>query len=155
MRDNSTAVAALTILAGVSFVGGRPRRLARRPERLTGALMVGTGFALFAGTLVEANRSVPFTVGLAVSPVAGRRAGASRPCLSRRPAPLGLERCLVAAAYVNAIGVQITMLMFMGIEHVGGCPCPRNLLFVRDDMSVHSALMNATGSAASRSQRAS
>ena len=35
------------------------------------------------------------------------------------------------------------MLMFMGIEHVGGCPCPRNLLFVRDDMSVHSALMNA------------
>jgi signal transduction histidine kinase len=35
------------------------------------------------------------------------------------------------------------MLMFMGIEHVGGCPCPSNLLFVRDDMSVHSALMNA------------
>jgi signal transduction histidine kinase len=37
------------------------------------------------------------------------------------------------------------MLMFMGIEHVGGCPCPRNLLFVRDDMGVHSALMNAKG----------
>jgi signal transduction histidine kinase len=55
----------------------------------------------------------------------------------------GLERSLVVAAYINATALQITMLMFMGIEHVGGCPCPRNLLFVRDDMSVHSALMNA------------
>ena len=32
--------------------------------------MIGIGFALFAGTLVDANRSLPFTVGLALSPVA-------------------------------------------------------------------------------------
>ena len=34
------------------------------------------------------------------------------------------------------------MLMFMGIEQVGGCPCPHNLLFVRDDMTVHMRLMS-------------
>ena len=34
------------------------------------------------------------------------------------------------------------MLMFMGIEQVSGCPCPRNLLFLRDDMDVHLRLMN-------------
>jgi signal transduction histidine kinase len=33
------------------------------------------------------------------------------------------------------------MLMFMGFEHVDGCPCPDNLLFVRDDMALHSAIM--------------
>jgi signal transduction histidine kinase len=114
-----------------------------RPERLTGALMIGTGFALFAGTLVDANRSVPFTVGLAVSPLA--TAVLAHLVLAFPDGRLhsGLERFLVAAAYLNATALQITMLMFMGIEHVGGCPCPRNLLLARDDMSVHSALMNA------------
>ena len=86
---------------------------------------------------------MPFTVGLALSPLA--TAVLAHLVLAFPDGRLhsGLERFLVVAAYVNAIGVQITMLMFMGIEHVGGCPCPRNLLFVRDDMSVHSALMNA------------
>ena len=52
-----------------------------------------------------------------------------------------MERLLVGAAYFNATVVQSVMLMFMGLEQVGGCPCPSNLLFVRDDMAVHSALM--------------
>jgi signal transduction histidine kinase len=143
VRDNSTAVAALTILAGLSFVGAGLVAWRGRPERLTGALMVVTGFALFGGTLVDANRSVPFTVGLALSPLA--TAVLAHLVLAFPDGRLhsGLERFLVVAAYVNATALQITMLMFMGIEHVGGCPCPSNLLFVRDDMSVHSALMNA------------
>ena len=143
IRDNTTAVAVLTILAGLSFVGAGLVAWRGRPERLTGALMIGTGFALFAGTLVDANRSVPFTVGLALSPLA--TAVLAHLILAFPDGRLhsGLERFLVVAAYINATALQITMLMFMGIEHVGGCPCPRNLLFVRDDMSVHSALMNA------------
>jgi signal transduction histidine kinase len=143
VRDNTKALAALTILAGLSFVGAGLVAWRGRPERVTGALMIGTGFALFAGTLVEANRSVPFTVGLALSPLA--TAVLAHLVLAFPDGRLhsGLERVLVVAAYVNATALQITMLMFMGIEHVGGCPCPRNLLFIRDDMSVHSALMNA------------
>ena len=143
VRDDTTALAALTILAGLSFVGAGLVAWRGRPERLTGALMIGTGFALFAGTLVDANRSVPFTVGLAVSPLA--TAVLAHLVLAFPDGRLhsGLERFLVAAAYLNATALQITMLMFMGIEHVGGCPCPRNLLLARDDMSVHSALMNA------------
>src|SRR3954452_24072408 len=143
VRDNTTAVAALTILAGLSFVGAGLVAWRGRPERLTGALMVATGLALFAGTLVDANRSVPFTVGLALSPLA--TAVLAHLILAFPDGRLhsGLERSLVVAAYLNATALQITMLVFMGIEHVGGCPCPRNLLFVRDDMSVHRALMNA------------
>src|SRR5262249_50681583 len=105
--------------------------------------MVATGFALFAGTLVQANRSVPFTVGLALSPLA--TAVLAHLVLAFPDGRLhsGLERFLVVAAYLRATALQITMLMFMGIEHVGGCPCPKTLLFIRDDMGVHSALMNA------------
>ena len=143
VRDSTTAVAALEILAALSFVGAGLAALRVRPEQLTGALMVATGFALFAGTLVEANRSVPFTVGLAVSPLA--IAVLAHLVLAFPDGRLhsGIERFLVVAVYAKATALQITMLMFMGIEHVGGCPCPRNLLFVRDDLSVHSALMNA------------
>jgi signal transduction histidine kinase len=143
IRDNTTEVAVLTILAGLSFVGAGLVAWRDRPERLTGALMIGTGFALFAGTLYEANRSVPFTVGLALSPLATALLAHLILAFPDGRLHSGLERVLVVAAYVNATVLQITMLMFMGIEHVGGCPCPRNLLFVRDDTSVHSALMNA------------
>ena len=86
----------------LSFVGAGLVAWRGRPERLTGALMVGTGFALFAGTLVDANRSVPFTVGLALSPLA--TAVLAHLVLAFPDGRLhsGLERFLVVAAYVNA-----------------------------------------------------
>jgi signal transduction histidine kinase len=143
VRDSSTAVAALEILAALSFVGAGLAALRFRTERLTGALMVTTGFALFADTLVYANRSVPFTVGLAVSPLAFAVLAHLILAFPDGRLHSGLERLLVVAVYLKATALQVTMLMFMGIEHVGGCPCPSNLLFVRDDMGVHSALMNA------------
>src|SRR5436190_18642368 len=119
IRDNTTAFAALTVLAGVSFVGAGLVAWRGRPERLTGALMIGIGFALFAGTLVAANRSLPFTVGLVLGPVAA--AALAHLVLAFPDGRLhsGLERFLVLAAYVNAIAVQIVMPMFMGIEPVG------------------------------------
>jgi signal transduction histidine kinase len=143
VRDNTTAVAALEVLAALSFVAAGLVALRGRPEQLTGALMVAAGFALFAGTLVAANRSVPFTVGLALSPLATAMLAHLVLAFPDGRLHSGLERFLVVAAYVKTTALQITMLMFMGIEHVGGCPCPRNLLFLRDDMGVHSALMNA------------
>src|SRR4051812_14253519 len=69
VRDETTALAAITIVAGVSFVVAGLVAWARRPERWTGALMVGAGFLLFAGTLVQWNHSLPFTIGLAVGAV--------------------------------------------------------------------------------------
>jgi hypothetical protein len=53
------------------------------------------------------------------------------------------ERLVVGAAYFDALVTQVVMLMFMGFEHVNGCPCPSNLLFVRDDMRLHSAIMTS------------
>ena len=104
--------------------------------------MVGAGFMLFAGALVGASESLPFTVGLVVSPLP--TAVLAHLVLAFPDGRLhsSVERLLVGAAYLNATVVQVVMLMFMGLEQVGGCPCPSNRLFVRDDMAVHSALMN-------------
>src|SRR4051812_47152680 len=66
LRADSPALATFTVFAGVSFVAAGLVASSRRSERWTGALMVGAGFVLFAGTLVHADRSVPFTVGLVV-----------------------------------------------------------------------------------------
>jgi hypothetical protein len=73
--------AALTILAAVSFVGAGLVAWRGRPERLTGVLMIGIGFALFAGTLVAANSSLP-SRSACPEPGCGGGAGASRPRLS-------------------------------------------------------------------------
>lgn len=142
LRSDSPALAGFTIVAGVSFVSAGLVASARRPERWTGSLMIVAGFALFAGTLVQSNRSLPFTVGLAVTAIP--TAVLAHLVLAFPDGRLRShwERLIVAAAYLNATVVQVLMLMFMGIEHVSGCPCPRNLLFVHEDTAVHMRLMS-------------
>ena len=140
-RDQTTTLAALTLLAALSFVGSGLVAWRRRPQVWTGALMVVAGFCLFAGSLANFDSAVPFTIGLVVSPVAA--AVIAHLVLSFPEGRLHstLERLVVAGAYVVTIPLQVLMLMFMGFEHVTGCPCPSNLLFVRDDMALHSAIM--------------
>ena len=141
-RDQTTTLAAVTLLAALSFVGSGLVAWRRRPEVWTGALMIAAGFCMFAGSLANFDSAVPFTIGLVVASV-----GAAVIChlvLSFPDGRLhsGLERVVVAGAYVVTIPLQVVMLMFMGFEHVTGCPCPSNLLFVRDDMSLHGAIMS-------------
>ena len=142
LRGDSPALAAFTIVAGVSFVSAGLLASARRPERWTGALMIVAGFALFAGTLVQSNRSLPFTVGLAVGALPAAILAHLVLAFPDGRLHSGWERLIVAVAYLNAIVVELVMLMFMGIEEVSGCPCPSNLLFVREDMTVHMRLMD-------------
>jgi signal transduction histidine kinase len=142
LRADSPALAAFTIVAGVSFVSAGLVASARRPERWTGALMISAGFALFAGTLIQSNRSLPFTAGLVASGIPAAVLAHLVLAFPDGRLHSSWERLVVGGAYLNAIVVQVTMLMFMGIGHVGGCPCPHNLLFVRDDMTVHMRLMS-------------
>jgi signal transduction histidine kinase len=141
LRAESPVLAAFTVVAGVSFVAAGLVASARRPERWTGGLMVGAGFALFAGTLIHADRSLPFTVGLAVSAIPAAVLAHLVLAFPDGRLHSPWERAIVVAAYTNAIVIQLVMLMFMGIGQVGGCPCPHNLLFVRDDANVHMKVM--------------
>jgi signal transduction histidine kinase len=140
-RDQTTTLAAVTLLAALSFVGSGLVAWRRRPQVWTGALMVAAGFCLFAGSLANFDSAVPFTIGLVVSPVAAAVIGHLVLSFPEGRLHSPLECVVVAGAYVVTIPLQVVMLMFMGFEHVTGCPCPSNLLFVRDEMAVHSTIM--------------
>jgi signal transduction histidine kinase len=143
LRDHSRTYATLTVLAGASFIVAGLAAWSRRSERWTGSLMVVAGFVLFAGALAEANRSLPFTIGLAATLIPNAVLAHLVLAFPEGRLHSTLERLLVGGAYLTAVVLQIVMLMFMGIGNVGGCPCPSNLLFVRDELNLHAMLMNA------------
>jgi signal transduction histidine kinase len=141
-REQTTTLAAVTLLAALSFVGSGLIAWRRRPEVWTGALMVAAGFCMLASSLANFDSAVPFTIGLVAAPVA--TAVIAHLVLAFPDGRLHstLERVVVAGAYFVTIPLQVVMLMFMGFENVTGCPCPSNLLFIRDDMALHSAIMS-------------
>src|SRR5581483_1248394 len=142
LRTEGTALAAFTIVAGVSFVSAGLVASARRSERWTGALMIVAGFALFAERLVQAAHSVPFTLGLVSLGIPAAVLVHLVLVFPEGQLRSSWERLIVGVAYLNGVVVQLVMLMFMPVDAVGGCPCPHNLLFVRDDMNTHMRLMS-------------
>jgi signal transduction histidine kinase len=140
-RQQTTALAAVTLVAALSFVGSGLIAWRRRPGVWTGPLMIAAGFCLFAGSLANFDSAVPFTIGLVVASLPA--AVLAHLVLSFPDGRLHsrAERVVVAGAYFVTLPLQVVMLMFMGFENVTGCPCPSNLLFVRDDMALHSAIM--------------
>jgi signal transduction histidine kinase len=122
--------ALLTVVVGASLLGsGLLSWRARRENRL-GPLMVCTGFAWFASLLTEAHAAWLYTVGEAVQflfIVGFIYLVLSFPSGQLRSA---LDRGLVAAALVLALGLQLAAMLFgnqTGL-HCGGCP--ENLLRV-------------------------
>jgi signal transduction histidine kinase len=142
LRGDDPSLAAFTVVAGISFVSAGLVASARRRERWTGSLMIGAGFALFAGTLIRAASSVPFTLGLVSLGIPAAVLAHLVLVFPDGRLHSSWERLIVGAAYFNAVVVQVVMLMFMPVGQVGGCPCPQNLLFARDDMTVHMRLMS-------------
>jgi signal transduction histidine kinase len=143
VRNSTTSIAVTTVIAGCTFVAGGIIAWLRRPANRIGLLMIVCGFLLFGASLAQASRPLPFTIGLAVGPLPAAVLAHLVLAFPDGRLHSRSERLVVAAAYVDATVVQVVMLMFMGFEHVNGCPCPSNLLFVRDDMRLHSAIMTS------------
>jgi signal transduction histidine kinase len=142
-REGTTALAALTLVAALSFVGSGLVAWRRRPETWTGPLMVLAGFCLFATSMAQSDSALPFTIGIASAAVPVAVLAHLVLAFPDGRLHSRLERAVVAAAYLGATLLQVVMLMFMGYEHVTGCPCPHNLLLIRDDEHVHSLVMGA------------
>ena len=142
VRNDTRTLAGVTLLAGVSFVASGLVAWRRRPDVWTGPLMVAAGFALFAGSLANTDNAVLFTIGLVLAPLPSAIIAHLILAFPEGRLHSTLERLVIAGAYFVTFVVQIVMLMFMGFEHVTGCPCPTNLLFVEDNMSLHSAIMS-------------
>jgi signal transduction histidine kinase len=142
-RAQSTVLAVTTIVAGCTFVAGGIVAWLRRPANLTGPLMMATGFLLFANSMAQAQQSLPFTIGLVIGAVPAAVVAHLVLAFPDGRLHSGAERLVAAAAYVVVMPLQIAMLMFMGFENVSGCPCPDNLLLIRDAPGIHSALMGS------------
>jgi signal transduction histidine kinase len=142
-RAPTTTLAAVTIVAGCTFVAGGIVGWLRRPSNRTGLLMTAAGFALLGSSLEQADQALPFTIGLVIGPLPAAILAHLILAFPDGRLHSRTERLVVGAAYLDATVVQVLMLMFMGFEHVNGCPCPSNLLFVRDRGQLHSALMAA------------
>jgi signal transduction histidine kinase len=142
-RASTTPLAVTTIVAGCAFVAAGMAAWLRRPANRTGLLMVAIGFLMFGRSLAQANQALPFTIGLAVGVLPAAVLVHLLLAFPEGRLHSRWEKIVVALAYFDAIVVQIGMLTVMGFEHMNGCPCPRNLLLVRDDMRLHSSVMNA------------
>jgi signal transduction histidine kinase len=143
LRGDDMSLARFTIVAGVSFICAGLLASSRRPERWTGSLMIAAGFALFAGTLIDMDRSLPFTLGLMSLGIPTALLVHLVLVFPDGRLHSAWERLVVGVAYATAIVVQAAMLTYMDVGHVGGCPCPENLLFAHDDVTTHMRLMSA------------
>ena len=142
-RGTSTFLAATTIAAGCSFTAAGIVGWLRRPANHTGPLMIVTGLLLLASSLAQANRALPFTIGLVLGPAPAALLAHLVLAFPDGRLHSRWERLAVAGAYLDATVLQVLMLMFMGFEDVSGGPYPHNLLLVRDDMRVHNAVMTS------------
>jgi signal transduction histidine kinase len=140
-RQEATALAALTLIAGLSFVGSGLIAWRRRPEARTGPLMIAAGFFMFVESLAQSDEPLPFTVGNALGGVTIAVVAHLVLAFPEGRLHSRAERFLVAAIYFDAVVLQIVMMMFMGFEGEPSCPCPENLLLVGVNDSVHGVVM--------------
>src|SRR3954453_6950428 len=135
------AAASLTVLAAWAFIGGGVVAWTSRPGNRIGPLMVIAGLLLLVGSLSAAEPPLPFTVGVLVAPLS--TAVFAHLLLAFPSGRLGptSERVVVGLAYADAAVLQLVMLLFMDYRTAPGCPCPRNLLFVRRADVLHQSLM--------------
>src|SRR3954447_11632108 len=133
--------ASLTVLAAWAFIGGGVVAWTSRPGNRIGPLMVIAGLLLLAGSLSAAEHPLPFTVGVLVAPLSTAVFAHLLPAFPSGRLGSTSERVVVGLAYADATVLQLVMLLFMDYRTAPGCPCPRNLLFVRRADVLHQSLM--------------
>ena len=142
-REQTATIAVASIVAGYAFVLAGAYALVRRVEKSTGTLMTVAGFLLLASAMEQSNRALPFTLGNAVAVLPTSVIAHLVLTFPDGRLHTRWERLVVGLVYLDATVLQVTMLMFMGFGGVAGCPCPRNLLLVKDDMTVHMWVMGS------------
>jgi signal transduction histidine kinase len=143
-RDRPTEPGAvLTALVGASLIGSGLGLWHTRPENRLGPVMVLTGFAWFAGLLIEASSPALYTIGMAVEYVF--IAGFIYLILSFPSGRLQtrLDRVIVGAALL--LTTLVTWLAMLFGQKRGlrcGPGCPDNVVQVAHDNGLALALLN-------------
>jgi signal transduction histidine kinase len=132
---------AVSLLVGWSFVGSGLIAWERRPENVTGKVMVATGFAWFAHELVWATDALPWTLGQLLEPTYLLGAGFLLLTFPDGRLHNALERWVLGTAVFIVGPLQIAWLL-LGYGDDRGCKCPDNLLQVADAPAASEAIVH-------------
>jgi hypothetical protein len=122
----------LTVVVGVSLFVSGLLSWRRRPDSRLGPVMVATGFAWFAKTLVEANTASLFTIGEAIQYL--WIVGFICILVSFPSGRLNsLDRGIVAAAVVLAFAFQLAAMLCGDGTGLNCTDCPSNVMRVSTD----------------------
>jgi signal transduction histidine kinase len=138
-EEHPALATALGLFVSWSFILAGLIGWSRRPKNRTGMLMVAVGFGVLAGSLSEANQSVPFTLGALLGSlfiaifIHLLLAYPSGELIS------GRARTLVIAAYATALVAPLLDSMFPVRHTCKPHACPDNLVFISHDHTAHVA----------------
>jgi len=136
-EEHPALTTALLLFVSGSFVFAGLIGWIRRPANRTGMLMVAVGFGVLAGSLYEANHSVPYTFGTIVGSLF---IAVFLHLLLAYPSGRLLSpfsRGLVIAAYVAALVAPLLDAMFPERHTCKPHACPDNLVLVSHNHTAH------------------
>jgi signal transduction histidine kinase len=135
--------AALSLIVAWSFVGTGLYAWDRRPDNLTGPLMVAMGFAWFLAQLAASNIPALYAAGLILSSLPF---GVLIHLLVAFPSgrlEQGLDRYLVGLAYFLTLVYPLVTILFFDPVTADECTtCPTNPLLVSDEESLVDVLFS-------------
>ncbi|HSI79847.1 MAG TPA: sensor histidine kinase [Solirubrobacterales bacterium] len=125
----------LTLVIGWGWVGAGTFAALRRPDNRVGTLMVATGFAFYVMVGERTDVAALFTAGIALESLFAATAVHLLLAFPSGRLRGGLDRALVAAAYVAVTIGGLVPTMFIDPAAVGCHDCPANLLLIEHDLS--------------------
>src|SRR5215207_4465113 len=131
---------AVSLLVGWSFVASGIVAWERRPENVTGKVMVATGFAWFVHELVWTTTALPWTLGQLLESTYLLGAGFVLVSFPDGRLHTPAERWVVATAVLIVGPLQIAWLL-LGYGDARGCACPDNVLQVADAPGASEAIV--------------
>src|SRR5688572_18389519 len=132
---------AVSLLIGWSFVGSGLVAWERRPENVTGKVMVATGFAWFAHELVWASGDVAWTLGQLLESTYLLGVGFLLVAFPDGRLHTAAERAVLATAVLILGPLQLAWLL-LGYGDDPGCECPDNVLQAADAPGASEAIVH-------------
>ncbi|MGH9278039.1 MAG: sensor histidine kinase [Acidimicrobiales bacterium] len=146
--DRAVAWGEIAIVVGVGlvFVAAGLAAAHRRPDSRIGPMMVLTGYVWPLERLLLSNNPLLFTLGAAVYGLGIVMLGHLVLAFPTGRLTTRLERVVVVGGYLLVVA-NIVYGMFLDTTTLAtnGCPCPRNLLLVRDSESARGVLLTVIG----------
>jgi len=131
---------AVSLVVGWSFVASGLIAWERRPENVTGRVMVATGFAWFAHELVWTSSPLPWTLGQLVESTYMLGVGYLLVTFPDGRLRTATERWVLATALLVVGPLQVAWLL-LGYGDARGCGCPDNVMQLADAPAASEAIV--------------